>query len=35
MDLLIKNGFARADSEKLRLTPKGYALCDEIVAYLF
>lgn len=32
---LLENNWAVSDSEKLKLTRKGYAVCDEIVATLF
>lgn len=35
IELLLKNGWATTTNEKLILTRKGYAVCDEIVASLF
>lgn len=35
INTLITNGYAVKDENKLSLTRKGYALCDEIVASLF
>ncbi len=35
IELLLKNGYAVTSSEKLSLTRKGYAVCDEIVASYF
>jgi oxygen-independent coproporphyrinogen-3 oxidase len=35
IELLTKNGFASSDSEKIKLTSKGYAVCDEIIASYF
>jgi oxygen-independent coproporphyrinogen III oxidase len=35
IELLIKNGWATTSKEKLTLTRKGYAVCDEIVASYF
>jgi len=35
IELLLKNGWATTNNEKLSLTRKGYAVCDEIVASLF
>ncbi len=33
--LLLKNGFASINNSVFRLTPKGYAVCDEILASYF
>jgi oxygen-independent coproporphyrinogen III oxidase len=35
IDILTHNGFASANNEYIRLTPKGYAVCDEIIASYF
>lgn len=35
IDILLKNGYAKITSEKLYLTKKGYAVCDEIAAKYF
>ncbi|MGA2669570.1 MAG: radical SAM family heme chaperone HemW [Ignavibacteria bacterium] len=35
LELLTKNGFASIDDDFIRLTPKGYAVCDEIIASYF
>lgn len=35
IELLLKNGYAVTSNEKLTLTRKGYAVCDEIVASYF
>ncbi|MEJ5350685.1 MAG: radical SAM family heme chaperone HemW [Melioribacteraceae bacterium] len=31
---MIENGFIKREEEKLKLTPKGYAICDEIIKNL-
>jgi oxygen-independent coproporphyrinogen-3 oxidase len=33
--MLVNNGFAEVDNNLFRLTPKGYAMCDEIVTSYF
>jgi len=35
ISVLVYNGFAKMESDILRLTPKGYAVCDEIAARYF
>lgn len=35
IDFLVKSGFSTDDGERLKMTSKGYALCDEIVATYF
>jgi len=35
IELLTSNGFASIDTNTIRLTPKGYAVCDEIIASYF
>lgn len=35
IETLLKNGYALIDKSELKLTRKGYAVCDEIVASLF